>query len=55
MKSMKAVEVAARIKIPFSPITPVAAEDGENGIDGIVFDFPKLLESSTNWMLLTVI
>jgi hypothetical protein len=44
MKSMKAVEVTARIDIPFSPITPVAAEDGENGIDGIVFDFPKLLE-----------
>ncbi len=43
MKSMKAVEVAAQINIPFSPIDPVAAKDGENGIDGIVFDFGKLL------------
>jgi hypothetical protein len=43
MKSMKAVEGAAQIDIPFSPIKPVAAEDGENGIDGIVVDFGKLL------------
>jgi hypothetical protein len=43
MKSMKAVEVAAQIDISFSPIDPVAAKDGENGIDGIVFDFDKLL------------
>jgi hypothetical protein len=43
MKSMKAVEAAAKIDIPFSPIEGVAAEDGENGIDGIVFDFGKLL------------
>jgi hypothetical protein len=43
MKLMKAVEAAAQINIPFSPIGPVAAKDGENGIDGIVFDFGKLL------------
>jgi hypothetical protein len=43
MKSMKAVEVIAQINIPFSPIEAVAAKDGENGIDSIVFDFGKIL------------
>lgn len=43
MKSMTAVEVAAQIDIPFSPVDAVVAEDGDNGIDGIQFDFGKLL------------
>jgi hypothetical protein len=41
---MKGVEVAAQINIPFSLTDPVIAKDSENGIDGIAFDFGKLLD-----------